>query len=124
MTQIPSNPGKIYDLEDRTFKFAQNIRAWIKELNQSIGNQDDFRQLVRSSGSIGANYIEANECLGKKDFSMRVKICRKEAKESEYWLRLLDVNLSGSLKLTHQALLQESRELRKIFGAIVEKSKN
>ena len=61
MTQIPIKQAKIYDLEDRTFKFAQDIRAWIKELKATLVNQDDIRQLIRSSGSVGANYIEANE---------------------------------------------------------------
>jgi four helix bundle protein len=123
MTQIPPKENKAYDLEGRTFKFAQNVRAWVKELKPSIVNQDDIRQLIRSSGSVGANYIEANESLSKKDFLLRVKICRKEAKESEYWIRLLDVSLDDNSKLRQQVLLQEATELRKIFGAIVEKSR-
>ncbi|MHC4501304.1 MAG: four helix bundle protein, partial [Planctomycetota bacterium] len=76
-----------YDLEDRTFEFASRVRAFLKKLNKTIANIEDGKQLVRASGSVGANYIEANEALSKKDFAMRVKICRKEAKESRYWLR-------------------------------------
>jgi len=72
------------------------------------------KTLMRSSGSIGANYIEANESLSKKDFLMRIKICRKEAKETVYWLRILEEN---------GKLTQEAGELTKIFGAILEKSK-
>lgn len=76
-----------YDLEERTFQFANNCREMIKSLNYSIANVEDGKQLVRSSGSVGANYIEANEKLGDKDFVFRLKISKKEAKESRYWLR-------------------------------------
>lgn len=58
----------VYDLEERTFQFAKKVRIWVKKLPRSIGNDEDARQLVRSSGSVGANYIEANEALSKKDF--------------------------------------------------------
>jgi four helix bundle protein len=79
--------------------------------------------LVRSSGSIGANYIEAQEALSKKDFGLRTKICRKEAKESRYWLGLFD-QLSPELLKVQQRLLKESTELLKIFSAIVEKARH
>lgn len=106
--------GKRYDLEDRTLNFAKGVMMFTNKLPRSIPNQEVIRQVVRSAGSIGANYIEANESLSKKDFLMRVKICRKEAKETCYWLRILEEN---------GALLQEASELTKIFGAIIEKSK-
>ena len=80
---------KYYDLEERTFQFAKNVRLFIKSLIKTAGNIEDMKQVIRSSGSIGANYIEANESLSKKDFVYRIKISRKEAKESIYWLRLL-----------------------------------
>lgn len=73
---------KQYDLEERTFKFAKEMRAFVSILPRTISNIEDIKQLVRSSGSVGANYIEANESLGKKDFLMHVKISRKEAKET------------------------------------------
>jgi len=76
--------SKQYDLEERTFEFAKRVRIFVKELFKTLGNIEDGKQLVRSSGSVGANYIEANESLSKKDFAMRIKICRKEAKESKY----------------------------------------
>ncbi|MDD3498121.1 MAG: four helix bundle protein [Candidatus Moranbacteria bacterium] len=82
---------KKFDLEDRTFKFAKNVRVFVKKIPKSISNFEDGKQLVRSSGSVGANYIEANESLGKKDFLMRIKISRKEAKESRFWLNLIDI---------------------------------
>src|SRR4030081_3322834 len=83
------NP-KRFDLEDRTFAFAKRTRSFVKSLSKTIANIEDARQLVRSSGSVGANYIEANESVSKKDFVLRIKCCRKEAKESRYWLRLPD----------------------------------
>jgi len=71
---------------------------------------------------VGANYIEANEALSKKDFAMRIKICRKEAKESRYWLRLIEVNGPDAEK-QRKLLIQEATELMKIFGSILEKTK-
>jgi len=78
-------------LDDRTFAFAKRVREFLKTLPKTISNFEDAKQLVRSSGYVGANYIEANESLGKKDFLMHIKICKKEAKESRYFLRLLTV---------------------------------
>ena len=83
---------------------------------------EDIKQVVRASGSIGANYIEANESLSKKDFLMRVKICRKEAKESRYWLRLIDTGEESAAKTQRDDLVQEATELTSIFGAILRKS--
>lgn len=71
----------VYDLEERTFQFAKKIRLWIKEIPKTITNMEDSKQLIRASGSVGANYIETNESLSRKDFSFRAKICLKEAKE-------------------------------------------
>jgi four helix bundle protein len=112
---------KIYDLEDRTLKFATDTRRFVSQLPKTLINIEDGKQLVRSSGSVGANYIEANEALSKKDFLMRIKICRKEAKESSYWLLLIKVN-SVSLEQEQQRLLLESKELTMIFGSILRKA--
>ena len=90
MTENQNNKTKKYDLEDRTLEFAKSVREFVRRIKNDLVNKEDIKQLVRSSGSIGANYIEANEALSKKDFLMRIKICRKEAKESVYWLRLVD----------------------------------
>ena len=118
---MPTNDNsKPYDLEDRTFQFAKASRAFVKQLPKTIANIEDLKQFIRASGSIGANYIEANESIGKKDFVMKIKTCRREAKESAYWLRLLDVN--GKLDETRGQLVCEAVELMKIFGAIVRKS--
>lgn len=120
MTKIKNS--KHYDLEERTLKFAKEVRNFVKRLKKTIGNVEDGKQLIRASGSVGANYIEANESLSKKDFIMRIMICRKEAKESEYWLRLIEVN-SATLEDERMALIKEATEFRKIFGAILEKSR-
>jgi four helix bundle protein len=112
--------SKRFDLEDRTFAFAKSCRGFVKTLKKTVGNIEDARQLVRASGSVGANYIEANEALSKKDFVCRIKICRKEAKESRYWLRLLEAE--APIHDTRQAFVQEAQELMNIFGAIVRKS--
>jgi four helix bundle protein len=111
--------GKRYDLEERTAVFAEQSRAFVKKLARTIGNIEDAKQFIRASGSIGANYIEANDAIGKKDFMMKIKICRREAKESKYWLRLIDID--GTLEPERQRLSSEAEELMKIFGAIVRK---
>ena len=115
--------SKQYDLEDRTKKFAVECRKFILQLSKTIGNYEDSKQLVRASGSQAANYIEANEALSKKDFSMRIKICRKEAKECQLWINLVDINENPKLKEIQVILLQEAKELTKIFGSILEKTK-
>lgn len=93
----------------------------MKKLPKSVGNAEDGKQVVRFSGSVGANYIEANEALSKKDFAMRIKICRKESKETRYWLELLDTADESSLELQRSKLVGESTELMNIFGAILRK---
>jgi four helix bundle protein len=113
---------KQYDLEDRTFIFAKDVRALVKQIPRTPANIEDTKQVVRASGSIGANYIEANESLSKRDFVLRIKICRKEAKESRYWLRLIDVGGDSTLEKYRCDLVQEATELTSIFGAILRKS--
>lgn len=112
---------KSYDLEERTFIFAKDCRLLVPKLPKSIANYEDGKQLVKSSGSVGANYIEANEKLGDKDFSFRLKIARKEAKESVYWLKLLKAS-NPNHRLELDNILQEAEELRKILSAIIKKS--
>ncbi|MDD5565778.1 MAG: four helix bundle protein [Candidatus Omnitrophica bacterium] len=121
MSQITNSKPALYNLEERTLSFTKSIIEYIENLPKSLVNIEIARQLMRSAGSIGANYIEANESLSKRDFVMRVKISKKEAKESNYWLKLsqpCQENLPA-----RQVLIQETTELMKIFGAIIEKSK-
>lgn len=112
-----------YDFEDRTEEFARRVRSFVKTLPRTVGNVEDARQLIRASGSVGANYIEANESLGQKDFLLHVRICRKEAKESRYWLRLLDVRGRAELETERKALAQEATELLKISSSIIKSAK-
>ena len=111
---------KKYDLEERTERFANNAIQLCKKLPKGTINIELISQAVRSSGSVGANYIEANEALSKKDFFNRIKICRKEAKESRYWFRLI-MNANQEFEAETKPLIQESTELMNIFGAILKK---
>jgi len=112
---------KVYDLEDRTYQFALNCRFLVNKLTKTVSNIEDCKQLVKSSGSVGANYIEANESLSKKDFICRIKICRKESKESAYWLRLLKP-LNDDYRENLNSLIKEAIELKKIFSSIISNS--
>ncbi len=103
-------------------EFAKRARVFVKKIPKTLGNIEDGRQLINASGSVGANYIEANEALSKKDFLMRIKICRKEAKESRYWLRLIDTEGNEDLEKEQAYLEQEATELTSIFGSIISKS--
>jgi len=120
---INNESKHVYDLEERTYIFAKNVRGFIKKLPQTIANHEDGKQVVRSSGSVGANYIEANEALSKKDFLMRVKICRKESKESAFFLRLIIETNNPEIYKDGRSLFDEANQLVKIFSAIIEKSK-
>ncbi len=113
-----------YDLHDRTFNFALEVRHFCKSLKISIINSDDIKQVVRSSGSVGANYIEAKEPLGPKDSKMRLKIARKEAKESIYWLELIKSYSEIKDETQINKLIQEAIELNKILSSIINKVKD
>ncbi len=121
MTEIRNS--KPYDLEERTAMFAESCRDFVKKLPKTMHNFEYGKQLIRSSGSQAANYIEANETIGNKDFTMRIRICRKEAKESCLWLRLSDIGANEKLNKERELLIIEAMELRKIFTSILEKSK-
>ena len=113
--------SKPYDLGERTLRFAQRANHYFNQLQKTLSNVEVAKQGIRSGGSIGANYIEAEEALSKKDFAMRAKISRKEAKETIYWLHLSEPNPDQEQEKV--ALLREATELMKIFGAIVTKSR-
>ncbi|NLW83619.1 MAG: four helix bundle protein [Phycisphaerae bacterium] len=113
--------SKTYDLEERTLKSAKTVREFVREFPKDFAAYDDIKQLLRSSGSVGANYIEANNALSKKDFQMRIKICKKEAKESAYWLELLEASNNAMEQRCHD-LKKESEELVYIFAAILRNS--
>ena len=108
-----------YDLEERTYEFAKRCRNFIKKLQKTTANIEYGKQLIKSSGSQAANYIEANEKLSKKDCLFRMKIARKEAKESALWLKLCEANNNQKLENERRKLLQEAMELRNIFSSII-----
>jgi len=106
------------DLENRCLEFSIKIRLLIRELPRNSSNLEDVKQVIRSSGSIGANYIEANESLGDKDKIMKLRISRKEAKETVYWLTILE-RTNTEMNVEIKNLKNEAEELRKIFSAII-----
>jgi four helix bundle protein len=111
-----------YDLEERTYEFAQGVRGFLKRIPRSPENIEDAKQLIRASGSVGANYLEANGALGKRDFLMRIRIARKEAKESRLFLRLIDPGEDATVRKGQRDLAQEAKELASILGAILKNS--
>jgi four helix bundle protein len=109
------------DLENRCLVFAKRTRNFLMGLKKDVINVEYIKQLVRSSASVGANYIEANEKLGEQDLKMKIKISRREAKESKYWLNLVLTDNSEKQEKEKMILLQEAEELRLIFSAILNK---
>jgi four helix bundle protein len=108
-----------YDLEARSFQFARRVRQFVKRVPKTLSNHEDSKQLIRASGSVGANYIEAAESLGNKDFLLHVRISCGEATECRCWLRLLELDASPESELERSALLGEATELIRIFAAII-----
>jgi four helix bundle protein len=113
--------GNPKDLEERTAVFAELVRVFVRALPRTISNIEDVKQLVRASGSVAANCIEANEALGNKDRVMKFRTCRKEAKECQLWLRLLNTGECAAADERRVALRQEAHELKLIFSSIVKK---
>jgi len=120
MTESPITKHS-FDLEKRTLEFAKYVIRLCKQLPQNVINRELIAQLIDASGSIGANYREANDALSKKDFRHRIKITRKEAKETHYWLELL-IEANPDYKEKIDILLKEALELKKIFSSIADKS--
>ena len=115
---VEETSSRYHELEERTAVFSESILAFLKPLKRYTENQMMIDQLARSSTSVGANYLEANNSLGRKDLAMKIKFCRKEARESEYWLRLIDACGNDTEKA---ALQKEAHELTCIFGSILAK---
>jgi len=109
--------SKKFDLEERSTAFAKRTRDYVKRLPKSTLHLEYGKQLIRSSGSVPANYIEANEALGDKDFTMKMKTCRKEAKESRLWLDLTEPSAQDEKEKI--ALMKEATELVYIFSSII-----
>lgn len=114
-------PKPKYDLLERTASFSLAVRDFCLQLKRDIINLEYIKQIVRSAGSVAANYIEANENLGPNDFKYRIKICRKEVKETRLWLNHLLTYEKTELEPIRLGLIKESIELENIFGAIYRK---
>jgi four helix bundle protein len=119
--QTGTNERKSFDLEERTTNFAKGVIVLCKRLDRNSINMPLITQIVRSSGSVGANYREANDALSKKDFVHRMKITRKESKETIHWLILIRTSnprFGNEIDL----LIKEAQELKNIFSSVINKS--
>ena len=123
MTNSGNENNKTYDLEERTTIFSEDILEFVKQIPQNAINIPMITQLVKSATSVGANYCEADNAVSKRDFKNKIGICRKEAKETRYWLRLI-AKSNESLKDRARVLFQEAKELNLIFSKIFNRSKS
>ncbi len=122
MTKLPNNSKPKFDLEPRTLEFSKRVIRLCKVLPKNTINYRLIDQIIRSAGSMGANYREANDALSKKDFVHRMRITRKETKETLYWLNLI-IEANPAIEKRMRDLIQECVELKKIFSSIIDKSK-
>lgn len=111
-----------YDLEERTAKFAENIIKIMKKISSDTVNKPIISQLIRSSTSVGANYCEADDAESRLDFKHKIGICKKEARETKHWLRMLATS-NPEIKEELKPLWQEAKELNLIFNAITNTTK-
>lgn len=118
---MPQSANKYRELEERMTEFARRVIRLCRALPKDTINNRLIDQIVRSAGSVGANYREANECLGKKDFAHRLRISRKECKETEHWLQLIQEANPGVEKRMG-GLSAECNELRNILSSIIAKA--
>lgn len=119
----PQNKSKPYDLEERTYAFALEVRMFLRNTKWDPVSWPDIKQLLRSSGSVAANYVESVESISDADSLYRLRVTKKEARESGLWLRLLN-DCNPIDDNTHQALhvlISETEELVKIFASIIRK---
>jgi len=117
MTNETQNRNVKYDLEERTAKFGEDVIEFAKLLEKSIVNNVLIGQLVRAATSIGANYAEADGAVSKKDFRHKISLCKKEAKETKHWFRMI-AKAYPDKKDVIRKLWQEAHELALIFSAI------
>ena len=113
---------KIYDLEERTAVFGENIIDFVKTLPKNVINNELIRQIVKAGTSVGANYNEADGAESKKDFRHKIAICKKESKESKHWLRMI-ARANPSRKIECKQLWIEAQELTLIFSSILSPKK-
>lgn len=113
---------KRHELEERTLKFARDVRIFVRKLSKEAVFSEDASQLITVSGAMGAHYIEANEASPKRDFRAFVRLCVKDAKECTFWLRLVEVGESPRLQEERKRLSDEATQLLRIFCTILGKT--
>ena len=109
------------ELENRFENFAMIVRDFCRKVKWDIINVQYIQQLIRSSGSVGANYIEASDDLGKADEKMKIKISRREVKESIHWLKLILTYNNQPLELEKIKLLDEAGQIQRILSTIIKR---
>ena len=109
-----------FDLEERTARFGESVIAFAKEIPRNPVTLSLIGQLVRSGTSVGANYCEADDAVSKKDFRNKIGTCKKEARETKYWLRMIG-GAEPDMKSEARVLWQEAKELHLIFASILRK---
>ena len=114
--------SKKYDLEDRTAKFGECVIRFSRKITEDSVSRPLISQLIRAGTSVGANYSEADDAESKKDFKHKIGICKKEARETKHWLRMIAVAFPEA-KEEARIIWQEAKELNLIFNAIVNKIK-
>ncbi len=117
------NNSKIYDLEERTARFAEEIIDFVRALPKDRINNELISQIVRSATSIGANYMEADGAESKKDFRHKIALCKKESKETKHWLRMI-ARANEATKEECRKMWNEAHELTLIFSSILLSRKN
>jgi four helix bundle protein len=117
LENAPKGPERVYDLEERTARFGEAIIRFALKIPHSPVNNRLIDQLVGAGTSVGANYCEADDGVSRKDFMNRIGTCRKEARESKFFLRMVVVS-EPCLKPEARILWQEARELHLIFFKI------
>jgi len=122
MINQTQNSNVKFDLEERTAKFGKEVILFCLKIKTDIVIEPLIKQLVRSATSIGANYMEANGCDTKRDFKNKISLCKKEAKETTHWLRMLTYTLPDKQEELKK-LWQEAHELVLIFSAITRRCK-
>ncbi len=110
-----------HPLEERCHQFGKRVRKFCRAVKKDIANNEDIKQLVRSNGLVEANYIEANENVGKGDLKYRIKVCRKESKESVHFLGLIELFEDKELEKERDWLIDEANQFRKIFSSMIKK---
>ena len=108
----------VYDLEERTALFGEAVIEFCLDIPANAVTAPVTNQLVRAGTSVGANYCEADDAESKKDFRHKIALCRKEARETKYWLRMI-AKAAPPQKSTARKLWSEAKELHLIFVAIV-----